>query len=297
MRASAVATGRAFGLQKDQVALCCLNVAYIAGMMMVVRADEIGMKLVTVEPASNPLADFDGHVDFAAFVPLQLQTMLSVGLAHRLNAMKTIIVGGAPVGDSLLGLIQQNLSVPVYATYGMTETVSHVAIRRLNGPDKSDSFRFLADIDFGQDARGCLWVRGAVTDGALVQTNDVVTFTGQAEFEILGRADNIINSGGLKIQLEKVEAGLEKTLSEIAPQHRFFAWWMPDETLGQKLILVLEGNSAAAATDDFRRKLQQNSHELSQYEFPKRIFAVDKFIETPTGKINKHATFAAVALP
>ena len=294
MQASARATAQAFGLQKNDIAFCCLNTRYIAGIMMLVRAEEIGMKLVVVEPTSNPLNYYSGPIDFAAFVPLQLQTMLDAGLAGRLNSLKTIIVGGAPVGEVLLAKIE-TLTVSVFATYGMTETVSHVAIRRLNGAERSDCFHFLPDIDFDTDARGCLWVRGAVTNGAVVQTNDVVAFVTPTEFKITGRADNIINSGGIKIQLEKVEAALEKTLGVLAPQSRFFAWAMPDEVLNQKLILVIEGSFEAIVLNDFVRQLQETHPGLTQYEVPKRIFAVAKFIETPTGKINKADTWAAIA--
>ena len=294
MQASARATAQAFGLQKNQTALCCLNTQYIAGIMMLVRAEEIGMTLVTIAPTANPLKSYDGHIDFAAFVPLQLQTMLGAGLAGRLNEIKTIIVGGAPVSDVLLEQIK-TLTVPVFATYGMTETVSHVAIRRLNGTEQSSYFRFLPDIDFGTDARGCLWLCGAVTDDAVVQTNDVVEFVTPTEFKITGRADNIINSGGIKIQLEKVEAALGGQLEVFAPQRRFFAWSMPDEVLNQKLILVLEGTYETAKLNEFVRQLQETHPALTQYEVPKRIFAVAKFVETPTGKINKADTFAAVA--
>ena len=135
--------------------------------------------------------------------------------------------------------------------------------------------------------RGCLRLRGPVTNDEWVQTNDLVQFIDNQNFKLLGRSDNVINSGGVKIQLEKIERALEVVLG---PNLCFFAWHQPDETLGQKLVLVVQKLDNQPAITDLKTTLQPH---LTPYEIPKLIYYVQKFIETPTGKIDKRATFEA----
>ena len=285
MQASARVTQRALDLRAGQQALVCLNVGYIAGTMMLVRGMELGLTMHIVAPSSQPFAALsdDVAIDFVAMVPLQLQTILDTQQDERLNSLKAILVGGAPVGDTLGDAIQR-LNVPVFSTYGMTETVSHVALRRLNGAEATDSYWLLEGVAAAIDERGCLRLRGAVTNHQWIQTNDVVEFLGPRKFIIVGRADNIINSGGVKIQLEKVERAIEKT-GLIAS--RFFAWSEPDERLGQKLILVVESEKKLD-TELLQTRLLP---ELLTYELPKKVYFVKKFVETPTGKVDKRRTF------
>jgi o-succinylbenzoate---CoA ligase len=296
LQASAKATQQALGLQANQTALICLNIEAIAGTMMLVRGMEIGMEMYIVAPSANPLANLPDNtvLDFAAFVPLQLQTMLQNGLGERLDTFQTIIVGGAAVSESLLRQIA-SLQVPVFSTYGMTETVSHVALRRLNGPTASDYYRLLPQIEANTDDRGCLRLCGAVTNHQWIQTNDLVQFVDKQTFQIVGRADNSINSGGIKIQLEKVEAAIDKLA--LLENTRFFAWHKPDETLGQKLVLVIEQlpkNVDSLNPSTLKTAL---SGHLNKYEIPREVYFSEKFIETATGKIDKHATFAGINCP
>ncbi len=280
-------TQKALALQPNYTALVCLNTRFVAGTMMLVRTMEIGMKPIIVEPSSNPLenVDEDLTIDFMAVVPLQLQTMLAAGLDKRLNKMKVIIVGGAAIGQQLEAEIRR-LVVPVYSTYGMTETVSHVALRQLNGKNKSQDYRLLDDIEARTDGRGCLALCGQVTNQEWVQTNDVIEWTTERTFKMVGRADNIINSGGIKIQLEKVE----QKIGAIWPySSRFFCWYEPDERLGQKLILVYEALDSELNKEKIKHSL---STVLTNYETPKKIVGVPIFIETPTGKIDKRQTLA-----
>ena len=157
MQASARVTQRALDLRAGQQALVCLNVGYIAGTMMLVRGMELGLTMHIVAPSSQPFAALphDLAIDFVAVVPLQLQAMLDVGQASVLNTLGVIIVGGAPVSEQLLEGIQRR-SVPVFSTYGMTETVSHVALRRLNGAEATDSYWLLEGVEAATDERGCL---------------------------------------------------------------------------------------------------------------------------------------------
>jgi len=296
MEASALLTGKTFGLKEQDLALVCLNVEYIAGIMMLVRGMVLNLKLLIIPPSSNPLLNIENQkIDFAAFVPLQLQSILESNNTHflnTLNQMKAIIVGGAAVSQQLVEQIQ-GLSVPVYSTYGMTETVSHIAIRRINGEDTSQNFKVLTGVKIGIDERNCLNILAAASNFELVQTNDLVEIIAEDEFKLLGRFDNIINSGGVKIQLEKVENTVESLLESLHI-NRFFAYGMADERLGQKLILVLESENL---DDEIKRKLIEDIKSVSDtYQIPKNIFTISAFSETPTGKIDKKATIKRLNL-
>jgi o-succinylbenzoate---CoA ligase len=265
--------------------LVCLNVEYIAGMMMLVRGMVLGLKLTIIEPSGNPFQELENTIfDFYAFVPLQLENILNEEKnVAILNQAKAIIVGGAAVNEVLEQKIQQ-LNVPTFSTYGMTETVSHIAIRRLNGENKSEHFKVLESVKIGLDDRNCLNIISESSNNKLVQTNDIVEIVSKKEFRLIGRFDNIINSGGVKIQLEKVEKAIEKEIQIFNPK-RYFAYGIPDEKLGQKLVLVVE-------TDIFDEKLKEVFLSkikliLPKYEIPKEIIFIKSFQETPTGKIDK----------
>lgn len=296
MEASAVLTGKTFGLTKGDVALVCLNVDYIAGTMMLVRGMVLGLKLIIVPPSNNPLGAVSNEaIDFAAFVPLQLQSILESqhqAQIDTLNKMKAIIVGGAATNNQLAEQIQQ-LSVPVYSTYGMTETVSHIAIKKLNGSNSNEHFCVLEGVKIGIDERSCLNIVAAATNFELIQTNDLVEILPDNQFKLTGRYDNIINSGGVKIQLEKVENIFEPYLKPL-PINRFFAFGIPDDRLGQKLILVVETDKLS---DDIKRTLLEKvKNDLDTYQVPKNIFTIFSFSETPTGKIDKKATIKRLNL-
>ncbi|WP_234734089.1 AMP-binding protein [Tellurirhabdus bombi] len=292
MRASAQLTGLTFGLQAGDEALVCLNVQYIAGIMMLVRGMELGLRLTVVEPVAQPLEGLQNPVfDFAAFVPLQLQTILTQSPESRpiLDRMKAILVGGAAVSPSLAEQLQ-TLKVPVYSTYGMTETVSHIAIRRVNGPEASDVFSVLNGVEVGVDERSCLHITAAATNFQRQQTNDVVELLEQKEdrftaFRLIGRADSIINSGGVKIQPELIERVVADALTRSGDSRRLFIAGLPDERLGQRVVLVTEG--PPLAEEAIRVIQEQTRSELGAYFVPKAVLAVPVFAETPTGKIDK----------
>lgn len=288
MKASAKLTGKTFGLEPDDKALVCLNVDYIAGIMMLVRGMVLGLELTIIEPNSNPLVNLENQdFDFVAFVPLQLQKILENEYQIKvLNKMKAIIVGGAALNEVLEKNIQQIIA-PVYSTYGMTETVSHIAIRRLNGANKRNTFQVLEGVKIGIDERNCLNIIADASNNNLVQTNDIVEIINEKEFKLIGRFDNIINSGGVKIQLEKVEKTFEKYIKD----KRFFAFGIADLALGQKLILVIETEYLADENILFNAK-----ESLTKYEIPKQIFTIKNFSETPTGKIDKKATIKRLNL-
>jgi O-succinylbenzoic acid--CoA ligase len=288
MVASAKITGDTFGLSIGDHALVCLNVDYIAGMMMLVRGMELDLKLTIVEPTGNPFSTIKNlHFDFLAFVPLQLQNLLETEKnLEILNKAKAIIVGGAAVNE-VLGSRIQKITAPVYSTYGMTETVSHVALKRLNGLDKTENFQVLTGVKIGIDDRHCLNIIAEASNNLLIQTNDIVEILTDTEFKLIGRFDHIINSGGVKIQLEKVEKLIENEVNILNPT-RFFTDGISDEKLGQKLVLFIEGEEVENnIKEDFFKNIQVI---LSKYEVPKEIYFVKKFIETPTGKVDRKKT-------
>ena len=289
LEASARRTADFFDLGPGDRALVCLNCEYIGGLMMLVRGLERHLYLTIVEPHADPFAHVaeDAAFNFSAFVPLQLKAVLAAGHAARLDAMKAFLIGGAPA-DATLTQELQPLRAAAWLTYGMTETCSHVALRRLNGPTATTSFRVLPGIAAGQDERGCLTLRGDVTDGQLIVTNDVVQLLDAHTFEWLGRADFVINSGGVKVPAEKVELVLDVALAEIGASRRCFVAGQPDERLGQTVTAFIEGEPLA---DDQAGRLQALLAErLGRYEQPRQLRYVPEFAATPNGKLDRAAT-------
>ncbi|MDF7812281.1 AMP-binding protein [Hymenobacter sp. YC55] len=294
LEASARRTGDYFDLGPGDRMLVCLNCEFVGGMMMLVRGFERRMHLTIVEPQADPFAlvPAEAEFTFASFVPLQLRAVLAAGHAPRLNQMKAILVGGAAVEQSLAKEIRQ-LTVPVYLTYGMTETASHIALRRLNGPDLTTAYRVLPGIHVGQDARGCLTVRADVTDNQLITTNDHVKLLDPHTFEWLGRLDFVINSGGVKVQAEKVEQVLEVALLELnLPVRRAFVAGQPDARLGEQVTAYLEGEPLPEAQQ--QQLLSLLRKRLSKYERPRELVYVGEFRTTASGKLNRRATLQSL---
>ncbi|WBA43690.1 AMP-binding protein [Hymenobacter canadensis] len=295
LEASARRTGDYFDLGPGDRLLVCLNCEFVGGLMMLVRGLERRMHLTIVEPHADPLAlvPAGAEFDFTSFVPLQLRTVLDAGHAPRLNRMKGILVGGAAVERSLETEIRK-LKVPVYVTYGMTETASHIALRRLNGPDVQTTYRVLPGIHVGQDARGCLTARADVTLDQLIITNDRITLSDDGHrFEWLGRADFVINSGGVKVQAEKVELVLEVALTELGLGRRAFVAGRPDPRLGEQVTAFLEG--AALRPQQQQQLLALLSQRLDKYEVPRDMVYVPQFRTTASGKLDRLSTVRGLA--
>ncbi|MCK0159409.1 AMP-binding protein [Allomuricauda sp. F6463D] len=277
---SALATGEFFQLKSKQKALLCLPCTGIAGKMMLVRAMVLGLELEYVEPSSSPLPENNKIYDFVAMVPLQVQ--------HSLNQLstrvKTLIVGGAAVESGLRSKLKR-LSTQTYETYGMTETITHIAVKHI-AHDSNDYFESLPNISITKDDRGCLIIDAPKISNERIVTNDLVELAGNSQFKFVGRYDSIINSGGIKLVPENIEQKLSSLL-----KFRFFVAGLPDEVLGHKLILVIESE-------------QQNVQELlvgiknlkniSKYEVPKEVYFVKSFIETATKKVDRKKTLNQV---
>lgn len=281
MKNSAKATGGFFSLQEATKALCCLSVNYIAGKMMVIRALELGWELDFIEPISNPLENAFKTYDFCAMVPMQVQNSL-----WDLHLVKTLLIGGGVVSQGLQEQLQ-GLSTQCFASYGMTETVTHIAVKRLNlvAEQSLDSslndidklyYKVLPNINISQDHRDCLVINAPLLSDEKVTTNDIVIQHSASEFEWLGRYDNVINSGGVKLHPEQIEKELSTLVTE-----RFFVAGLTDEVLGEKLVLIVEGTF---------KEYDFNTLTLSKYQTPKEVYFINKFIETETKKIQRKKT-------
>ena len=257
---SAIATGNYFKLGPGDSALHCLSTNFIAGKMMFVRAMILGLEIDMVEPVALPVYDDYKSYDFCAMVPMQIQSSMD-----RLKNIKTIIVGGAPVSKSLTAEIQ-NLKTKVYATYGMTETCSHIAIKPLNLKTKTDYYKVFDGVQISQDERQCLIIIAPEVSDEKIVTNDIVKLHSKTEFEFIGRYDNMINSGGIKLFPELIEAKLRDRIKE-----RFFISSQPDDLLGEKVILVIEGKENTTDASTFEH--------LDTYEIPKNVYVIDQFVE------------------
>jgi O-succinylbenzoic acid--CoA ligase len=281
MRESARMTGRYFQLQAGQNSLLCLPTTHIAGRMMVVRAFELGLNLITVAPnALNLNAIANQPIDFTAMLPLQLHCLLfsKPCQQEKLAQIKTLLIGGATVNPLLLNAVQ-NLKTAVYQSYAMTETVSHIALRCLN--PTQPFYTVLDGISIRQDQRGCLVIDAPNLAVQNLITNDLVKLHSASEFEFLGRFDNQINSGGIKFYPEQ----LEEKLAVIIPERRFFIASQPDEKLGQKLVLWIEGK--CFTNEELAQLQKQMNTMLDRYARPKAIYFLAQFQETPTGKIKR----------
>ena len=277
---SAKATGAFFNLKENTTALLCLSPNYIAGKMMLVRALVLGWNIDIVAPKSNPLEGNKKQYDFTAMVPLQVQASL-----NELSNVTTLIVGGGAVINKLLNNIK-SLKTKVYATYGMTETVTHIAIKKLNHCKENQNFIVLPNIKISKDHRDCLVIDAPKISNEIVVTNDIVEILNAQSFKWLGRFDTIINSGGIKIIPEQIEQKLTKIIDQ-----PFFITAEKDEVLGEKLILIIEGKSI----ENLKNKIK-DSGLLTKYELPKTIYFIDEFVRTLTSKIDRKNTLKLIVL-
>lgn len=271
---SAMVTGRFFELPESTTALLCLPIKYIAGKMMLVRALVLGWHLDITFPESEPLGKISKTYDFSAMIPLQLRKSLD-----KIHLIKKLIVGGGTVDVSLENAIQ-NLTTQVYATYGMTETITHIAVKKLNH-SKWNYFKVLPEVKISTDTRGCLIIDAPSVSSKQIITNDIVEIHADIHFSWKGRYDNVVNSGGIKLHPEEIE-------KRIAPylDRRFFVIGVNDEVLGEKLILVIEGASYTLPKELFQ--------ELTKFETPKNTFFISNFLETETGKVQRTKTLRMV---
>lgn len=273
---SAIATGNFFNLNPGNTALSCLPCTYIAGKMMMVRAIILGLELDVVTPSLKPQFNTQKRYDFCAMIPLQLQNSLGT-----IKNIRICIVGGAKVNQNLIDQIQ-NKPVRIYETFGMTETITHFALKPLNHTEKANSvyFKTLPSVTVAKDDRDCLVVKIPYLYENPLVTNDVVAIHSDTEFSWIGRYDNIINSGGIKVHPEQLETKLQKKMS-----NRFIITSVSDEEFQEKIVLLIEGEKEPVEDSVFKN--------LKPFERPKEIYFLPAFVETKSGKVNRTETLNA----
>lgn len=286
MLASALATGAFFNTNQTSQLLCCLSPEYIAGKMMLVRAMAWGCPIWLVEPSGNPLDAIGFVPDFVAMVPLQVEKALEnpESLA-TLQRVKQLIIGGVSISKKLKSELIDN-SIKAWQSYGMTETVSHIALAKITNGDLL--YQTLPGVEIGQDERGALWVKSPMSGSEKIQTTDLVELNSEKSFFWLGRADFVVNSGGIKLHPELLEQRAEPVIQEFFPGSKFFYFGELDEKLGQKLVLILETEPDFEKSKILTAALVNN---LSRFEVPKEVYFSAKFVLTPNGKINRRKTF------
>jgi len=268
---SAIATGDFFALQPGNSALHCLPSKFIAGKMMLVRAFVLGLEIDLVNPQGKIEIDSKMY-DFAAMVPLQVENNF-----EQLSRIKTLIIGGAQPNIQLVSRLQKLTSLKAYETYGMTETITHIAAKEII----SDFFQVLPEISIYKDERDCLVIDAPRIASEKIITNDLVDIVSENQFKWLGRIDNVINSGGIKLFPEQIEKKLQPHIT-----NRLFISSKDDDKLGNKIVLVIEQESNDFDTSIFKA--------LERYEKPKEIYFTSTFSETKTGKINRNETLKKV---
>ena len=268
---SAIATGNFFDLSPGNTALNCLPVKYIAGKMMFVRAFILGLDMDFIAPKSTPLERNDKKYDFIAMVPIQAENSL-----FQINQIKKLIVGGVRMSSNLIAKLKKS-KCDVYETYSMTETVTHIAAKKIG----EKAFTIFPNIEIAHDDRNCLVITAQNLNVNKMATNDVVEIISDNQFVWLGRLDNIINSGGIKLIPEQIENKLSVKLKS-----RFFVAGLPDDTLGEKLVLFVEGDQYVLDASTF--------DDLDKYEKPKEVKFVTNFPQTETGKVKRSEVVASI---
>ena len=275
---SALRTQEFFSYTSGDKSLLCLPVKFIGGMMMLIRSIVSDLDLYIVEPSLRTLKGISTQLDFVPMTPAQLAESIKVDIAE-INRIDKILLGGGPVSLSLLRSIE-DLEATVYHSFGMTETISHIAIRQLNQTEDNQLFKALRGVHLELDDDRCLIINADYIDKS-VHTNDIVDLISNKEFIWKGRKDNVINSGGLKLYPELIEQKIGSFI-----QSQFIIVGIDDEVLGSKVCLIIESDDII----NEQETISALSDILSKYELPKAIFTVPSFARTQTGKIIRTAS-------
>ncbi|MGM9797485.1 MAG: AMP-binding protein [Parabacteroides sp.] len=271
---SAQMTCRFLELKTGDSALLCMPLRYIAGKMVVVRALVAQLDLRLAVPSGHPLAHVDSSPTFAAMIPLQIYNSLQRKEEQvKLMGIKQLLIGGGAIDTTIEQAISKYPG-GIYSTYGMTETLSHIALRRLNGKHASPHYRPLEGVRVSLSKAETLCIEAPLVCDQPLVTNDVACLYPDGSFTILGRKDNIINTGGIKVQIEEVE----QRLKTILPRP-FAITSLPDPKFGERIILLFAGDTLAPDCLDI----------LPKYQRPKAIFYIKEIPLTETGKINRPA--------
>ena len=281
------------GLKPGDSALLCMSLDYIAGKMVVVRSIERHLHLISVPPSGHPLKDVDEEITFAAMVPMQVYNTLQVPEEReRLSRIRHLIIGGGAI-DAALEQELQSLpgDIAIWSTYGMTETLSHIALRRINGDEPSEWYQPFDSVRISQTEEGCLVIDAPQVCAETLVTNDIVEIepyiynkVEKLRFRIKGRKDNVICSGGIKIQIEEVETLLKPHLEK-----PFMLAKKKDGKFGEIAVLLSEDEDIKRVEATVRRLLSDESekssdHKKYKYWIPKEFRYVEHLPLTETGK-------------
>lgn len=273
MEASARITCSFLGLKRGDSALLCMPLDYIAGKMMVVRAIVWGLQLIDIPPCGHPLSQIDTPPVFAAMVPMQVyNSMQDDDERQKLWQIKHLIIGGGAINDDMAAELRQHPNA-VWSTYGMTETLSHIALRRLSGPQASEWYEPFDGVNVSINADGCLVIDAPTVCALPLTTNDIAEIAADGRrFRIRGRKDNVICSGGIKLQIEEMEAKLRPYIN--VP---FLISKRSDPKFGETVVMIAE-------TNDIESLKTICKERLNKYEQPHKYIAVDSIPTTETGK-------------
>ena len=281
------------GLKPGDSALLCMSLDYIAGKMVVVRSIERHLHLISVSPSGHPLKDVDEEITFAAMVPMQVYNTLQVPEEReRLTHIHHLIIGGGAIDASLEKELQSLPGdIAIWSTYGMTETLSHIALRRINGDEPSEWYQPFDSVHISQTEEGCLVIDAPQVCAETLVTNDIVEIepyiynkVEKLRFRIKGRKDNVICSGGIKIQIEEVETLLKPYLEK-----PFMLAKKKDGKFGEIAVLLSEDEDIKRVEATVRRLLSDESekssdHKKYKYWIPKEFRYVEHLPLTETGK-------------
>jgi O-succinylbenzoic acid--CoA ligase len=273
---SAIMTASFFNYSAGNKALLCLPADFIAGKMMIVRAFVSGLNLRPVKPSTDPIPDDMDSCDFAALTPMQVHQILkSQNGYEKLNQIEQLIIGGGDIDSVLLQKIR-TLNNNSYHSYGMTETLTHIALKRLNGREPDAYFKAMDGVHLETDHRNCLVIYAPHLSVDPIITNDVVDLKSIKEFEFKGRIDHVINSGGVKLLPEQIEEKLKPYIISA-----FVIVGIPNQELGEIVALIIEGPEIPNIKETL------NKAPLSKFEKPKQIRFIEKLPRTRSGKIKR----------
>ncbi|MDZ4757325.1 MAG: AMP-binding protein [Bacteroidota bacterium] len=259
----------------NQNCLLCLSPLQIGGAMVLLRALHLGLNVYICLPQVASILYFlnqDYDIHHASFVSLQMEKIIAAGFRNRLESINYIFVGGGAIGKKLEEVLY-TFTNKVYQTYGMTETCSNIALRRLSRGNTGEYYTVFNGIDIETDERDCLKIKGDISNNIWLQSNDIVELKSNNLLKFLGRADFIINSGGIKINPELVE----QKLAEQLPNRNYIISSKPDDTLGEKLVLIIEGEE----------KINIDFESFAPFEKPKEVLYIIEFPRTDSGKVDR----------
>lgn len=273
MRSSAEATNTFFKLDSGSCLTCPLSLDYIAGKMIAVRAWLLDTEPLMIEPSNSPV--LPPHSDLLAVVPSQVPSVIASVKSGKVTVSNLLIGGSALSEDLRKAILSEIPQVAAYESYGMTETCSHVALRRIGG---DSLFHAMPSVSFETDSRNCLKVKLDRLSAQTLQTNDIVELITSTSFRWIGRYDNVINTGGLKVFPEQLEHEIKAIIPDIA---EFYITSEPDTKWGNHIVMVIED---CIESDTIIPVL---SEKLPHYKLPKRIVSVLALPRTSNGKIRR----------